>query len=105
MKPGGGISGIQLTELYTSCIKMSSDNVYYTILYYTILYESTFFVPPIFNYLFVDNYFKLLFFQKINQKNSWTLPLIDYIKEVMDVRQGDMTNFQVWYGMVWYGII
>ncbi len=33
--------------------------------------------------------------QKINQKNSWSLNLIDYITEVLDVRPGEMTNFQV----------
>lgn len=48
----------QLTELYTNCIKMCTDN-------------------------------------KINQKNSWELNLIDYIQDVVEFRHGEMTNFQV----------
>lgn len=33
--------------------------------------------------------------QKINQKNSWSLNLIDYISDVLDVETGEVTNFQV----------
>lgn len=52
------LDNTQLTELYTNCIKMCTDN-------------------------------------KINQKNSWELNLIDYIQDVVEFRHGEMTNFQV----------
>eukprot|EP00911_Craspedida_sp_UC1_P002897 UC1_evm1s2114 len=38
---------------------------------------------------------KLCTENKINQKNSWSLNLIDYISDVLDTRHGEMTNFQV----------
>eukprot|EP01135_Chromosphaera_perkinsii_P004742 Nk52_evm14s295 gene=Nk52_evmTU14s295 len=41
------------------------------------------------------NCIKLSAENKINQKNSWNLNLIDYISEVMDVRHGEVTNFQM----------
>ena len=56
---GGPVcSSAQLSDLYSNCIKMCTEN-------------------------------------KINQKNSWSLNLIDYIGEVLDTRHGEMTNFQV----------
>eukprot|EP00055_Hartaetosiga_balthica_P005590 m.16596 g.16596 ORF g.16596 m.16596 type:complete len:727 (-) comp4645_c1_seq1:161-2341(-) len=52
------LTSVQLTDLYSNCIKMCSEN-------------------------------------KINQKNSWELPLIDYIADVTSTRPGELTNFQM----------
>eukprot|EP00056_Hartaetosiga_gracilis_P010760 m.160293 g.160293 ORF g.160293 m.160293 type:complete len:759 (+) comp13383_c3_seq3:81-2357(+) len=52
------LSSVQLSSLYSNCIKMCSEN-------------------------------------KINQKNSWELPLIDYIADVTSTRPGELTNFQM----------
>lgn len=41
------------------------------------------------------NCIKLCTENKINQKNSWQLPLIDYMNDVMKTKHGELTNFQV----------
>ncbi|EGD76028.1 hypothetical protein PTSG_11637 [Salpingoeca rosetta] len=41
------------------------------------------------------NCIKMCSENKINQKNSWELPLIDYITDVMSARPGELTNFQM----------
>ena len=41
------------------------------------------------------NCIKLCTENKINQKNTWQLPLIDYMNDVMKTKHGEMTNFQV----------
>eukprot|EP00052_Salpingoeca_macrocollata_P017771 m.145392 g.145392 ORF g.145392 m.145392 type:complete len:712 (+) comp20494_c0_seq1:37-2172(+) len=56
--PTAALNNGQLSELYSNCIKLCTEN-------------------------------------KINQKNSWSLNLIDYISDVLDSRPGEMTNFQV----------
>lgn len=41
------------------------------------------------------NCIKMCTENKVNQKNSWQLPLIDYMNDVMKTKHGEMTNFQV----------
>ncbi|EDQ86567.1 uncharacterized protein MONBRDRAFT_28164 [Monosiga brevicollis MX1] len=41
------------------------------------------------------NCIKLCTENKVNQKNTWQLPLIDYMNDVMQTRHGEMTNFQI----------
>lgn len=45
--------------------------------------------------LYVNFVFDLISLQKINQKNTWELTLIDHLTEIIKVEENDMeTNFQ-----------
>lgn len=82
----------QIVELFQNCIKLASENV---IDFIPTSHLSSFeFSSSFFNFLslFFGSVFGV---QKINQKNTWDLRLIDHLSEIIRVEDDDAeTNFQ-----------
>lgn len=87
----------QILELFQNCIKLASENVC-NLRFLCVCF------PFFFNaWIWVVNvelemcfFFVLILMQKINQKNTWELSLIDHLCDIIKVEQEDdaETNFQ-----------
>ena len=84
----------QLTSLYSKCIQLSAQNV--CEIGKNIFWKS-FFISWKFFFLTFFFFFSTKQQQKIDQKNSWQLPLIEVLDDVLQVQPRDLTditNFQ-----------
>lgn len=115
--PLSGLTATQLADHYSSCIKLSAENVRLTLLLYAVgdqIFLTLFPILQLERKLTVLIYFKIYNFdilfisfpphktymiccafqlQKINAKNAFGLHLIDYMSDL--VKKKELDNFQV----------
>lgn len=77
----------QILELFQNCIKLASENVYFSVsthFYFVACLQACF------------ECLNLFWMQKINQKNTWELGLIDHLRDIIKVEEENdaETNFQ-----------
>lgn len=87
----------QIMDLFHNCVKLASENVRsfshasLCCIVYLGLWSQIFF-----NFFSLCSFCSVYVLQKINQKNTWELGLIDHLSEIIRVRpeDDDETNFQ-----------